>query len=55
MERVGRAVPDYEKLIPTEANVTAHFDTVEAVKSIASLKALADSRTYPVDLKPETS
>jgi len=42
--------PDYEKLIPTEANVTAHLDTVEAVKAIASLKVLADSRSYPIDL-----
>jgi DNA polymerase-3 subunit beta len=42
--------PDYEKLIPTEANVTAHFDTVKANKAIALLKALADSRTYPIDL-----
>ncbi len=30
--------PDYEKLIPAEANVTAHLDTVEAGKAIASLK-----------------
>jgi len=42
--------PDYEKLIPTEANVTAHLDTVEAGKAIASLKALADSKSYPIDL-----
>jgi len=42
--------PDYEKLIPAEANVTAHLDTVEAGKAIASLKALADSKAYPVDL-----
>jgi len=42
--------PDYEKLIPTEASVTAHLDTVEAVKAIASLKALADSQSYPIDL-----
>ncbi|MFC2006561.1 hypothetical protein ACFLUQ_00095 [Chloroflexota bacterium] len=42
--------PDYEKLIPTEANVTAHLDTVEAVKAIASLKVLADSKDYPIDL-----
>lgn len=44
------AFPDYEKLIPTEANVTAHLDTVEAVKAIASLKVLADSKSYPIDL-----
>ena len=42
--------PDYEKLIPTEANVTAHLDTLEAGKAIASLKALADSKSYPLDL-----
>ena len=42
--------PDYEKLMPTEANITAHLDTVEAVKAIASLKVLADSKSYPIDL-----
>jgi len=42
--------PDYEKLIPTEANTIAHLDTVEAGKAIASLKALADSKSYPIDL-----
>jgi len=42
--------PDYEKLIPAEANVTAHLDTVEAGKAIASLKALADSKSYPINL-----
>jgi DNA polymerase III sliding clamp (beta) subunit (PCNA family) len=42
--------PDYEKLIPTEAQTTAHLDTVEAGKAIASLKALADSKSYPIDL-----
>ncbi|MFC1993123.1 hypothetical protein ACFLV3_04875 [Chloroflexota bacterium] len=42
--------PDYEKLIPAEANVTAHLDTVEAGKAIASLKVLADSKDYPIDL-----
>jgi hypothetical protein len=42
--------PDYEKLIPAEAKVTAHLDTVEAGKAIASLKVLADSKSYPIDL-----
>jgi len=42
--------PDYEKLIPAEAHITAHLDTVEAGKAIASLKALADSKSYPIDL-----
>ena len=42
--------PDYQKLIPTEANTTAHLDTVEASKAIASLKALAGDKSYPIDL-----
>ena len=42
--------PDYQKLIPTEANTTAHLDTVEAGKAIASLKALAGDKSYPIDL-----
>ena len=42
--------PDYEKLIPTDTTTTAHLDTVEAGKAIASLKVLADSKDYPIDL-----
>jgi len=42
--------PDYEKLIPTEAKTVVHFDTVEAVKAVGSLKVLADSKSYPIDL-----
>jgi hypothetical protein len=42
--------PDYEKLIPNEVKTTAHLDTVEASKAIASLKALADNKSYPIDL-----
>jgi len=42
--------PDYEKLIPADTAITAHLDTVEAVKAIASLKVLADSKAYPIDL-----
>jgi DNA polymerase III sliding clamp (beta) subunit (PCNA family) len=42
--------PDYEKLIPSDTTITAHLDTVEAVKAIASLKVLADSKSYPIDL-----
>jgi DNA polymerase III sliding clamp (beta) subunit (PCNA family) len=42
--------PDYEKLIPNEFNTVAHFDTVEAIKAISSLKVLADSKAYPIDL-----
>jgi DNA polymerase-3 subunit beta len=42
--------PDYEKLIPTEFNTFAHFDTVEAIKATNSLKALSDRKAYPIDL-----
>jgi len=42
--------PDYEKLIPTEFNTFAHFDTVEAIKAVNSLKTLSDSKAYPIDL-----
>ncbi|MDD5511418.1 MAG: DNA polymerase III subunit beta, partial [Dehalococcoidales bacterium] len=42
--------PDYEKLIPIEARTTAHFDTVEAGKAIGTLKALADSNSFPIDI-----
>jgi len=42
--------PDYEKLIPTEFNTIAHLDTVEAGKAISSLKVLADSKAYPIDI-----
>ena len=42
--------PDYQKLIPTDFNTTAHFDTIEAIKATNSLKALSDSKAYPIDL-----
>ena len=42
--------PDWQKLIPTEFKVTASFDPVEVLRAIASLKALADSKSYPIDL-----
>ncbi len=32
--------PDYSKLIPTEFNYLASFDTVEAIKAVNSLKAI---------------
>jgi len=47
---VNGKYPDYEKLIPTEFNTFASFDTVEAIKAISSLKVLSDSKTYPIDL-----
>jgi len=47
---VDGSYPDYEKLIPTEFNTFAHFDTVEAVKAVNSLKVLSDSKAYPIDL-----
>ncbi len=46
----GGQYPDYEKLIPNEFNTYAHFDTIEAIKAISSLKVLADSKAYPIDL-----
>jgi len=43
--------PDYGKLIPTEFNCQAHLDTVEAIKAVNSLKAIADNpKGYPIDL-----
>ena len=47
---VNGTYPDWQRLIPTEANTVAHFDTVEAIKAVASLKALAHSKSYPIDL-----
>ncbi|GAI02802.1 unnamed protein product, partial [marine sediment metagenome] len=47
---VGGNYPEYQKLIPTEFNTVAHFDTVEAIKATNSLKVLADSKAYPIDL-----
>ena len=41
--------PDYEKLIPTEFNTFASFDTVEAIKVISSLKVLSAGKDYPID------
>jgi DNA polymerase-3 subunit beta len=42
--------PEYQKLIPTEFTCQAHFDTVEAIKAVNSLKALSDGKSYPIDL-----
>ncbi len=46
----GGNYPEYQKLIPTEFNCQAHFDTIEAIKAVNSLKVLADSKAYPIDL-----
>jgi len=43
--------PDYGKLIPTEFNTFASFDTVEAIKAVNSLKTLSEKpKDYPIDL-----
>jgi len=42
--------PEWRKLIPTEFTTFCHFDTVEAIKAVSSLKVLADSKAYPIDL-----
>ncbi len=47
---VNGSYPDYEKLIPTEFNCYASFDTVEAIKAVNSLKALSNGKDYPIDL-----
>jgi len=42
--------PPWQNIIPKEFNTVAHFDTVEAIKAIRSLKALSDNKAYPIDL-----
>ena len=42
--------PDWQKLIPAEFNASVQFDTVEAIKAVNSLKAIADAKAYPIDL-----
>ena len=47
----GGNYPEYQKLIPTEFNTYASFDTVEAIKAVNSLKALSEKpKDYPIDL-----
>jgi len=47
----GGNFPEWQKLIPTEFNTFAHFDTIEAIKAVNSLKALSDNpKAYPIDL-----
>ena len=42
--------PEYEKLIPATANTTAHLDTIETARALASLKAVANEKDYAVDI-----
>jgi len=43
--------PDYGKLIPTDFNCYASFDTIEAIKAVNSLKTLSDKpKDYPIDI-----
>lgn len=42
--------PVWESLIPTTAKTVCHFDTIEAMRAIGSLKALVDAKQYAVDL-----
>jgi DNA polymerase III sliding clamp (beta) subunit (PCNA family) len=47
---VQGSFPEWQQLIPTDGKTVVHFDTIEAVKAIGALKALADSKMYAVDL-----
>ena len=43
--------PNYEQFIPIEHSVMAHFDSVEAIKGIASIKAIAENpKSFAIDL-----
>ena len=43
--------PNWQKLIPTDFNCFASFDTIEAIKAVNSLKTLSDKpNEYPIDL-----
>jgi hypothetical protein len=44
------AFPEWHKLIPTDFNASVSFDSVEAIKAVSSLRVLADSKSYPIDL-----
>jgi DNA polymerase-3 subunit beta len=41
---------ELKKVINLADDDYAHFDTIEATKAISSLKVLADSKSYPIDL-----
>ena len=42
--------PNWQKLIPSQCQIFASFDTIEAIKAVNSLKSLADDKVYGVDL-----
>jgi DNA polymerase-3 subunit beta len=43
--------PDYEKIIPTEHNLMAQLDSVEAVKAVSLFRAVANNpKSYSIDL-----
>ncbi len=42
--------PEYEKLIPTDFTTSAHFDTVEALMAVNTLKAVANVKAFAVDI-----
>ena len=43
--------PNYEALIPTDLTVMAHLDSIQAVKAVASFKAISDNpKSYAIDL-----
>jgi hypothetical protein len=47
---VEGSFPNYNQLIPSESKAVAHFDTLEAIQAIGSLKALANAKAYAVDV-----
>jgi len=47
---VNGSFPDYEKLIPTEFNTFASFDTAEVSKAVASLVALSSEKDTAIDV-----
>ncbi|MDM8001077.1 MAG: DNA polymerase III subunit beta [Dehalococcoidia bacterium] len=47
---VDGSFPDWEAVMPSEVKTTCHFDTIEAIKAIGGLKALADEKAYAIDM-----
>lgn len=50
LSSVDGSFPDWEALMPSEAKTLCHFDTVEAVRAIGAIKALADDKAYTIDM-----